>query len=77
MPSELDDPDRCIVVMKLEPQGLGNPLIFRVDEPNSWARIYEEIRMHFDNECFEESIVLTKSQMRIGDFVMLPEHQGW
>ena len=75
MANELSDPDMLIDIVKIEPAEMGNPIVFRI--PNDWGRIAEEIRMLMDEGVDGDSISVSRSKMRVGEFAMLPEHKGW
>jgi len=78
MTTSIRDPDEMIKVVHVMPsQASGGPLIMRTDEPHSWARILEEIQSHITEGEDGDSVEVSGHSMRLGDYVMLPEHQGW
>lgn len=73
----MKDPDDLIQVVKLEPNGLGNPMIFRLDTPVAWRKVFEELQCLLLNGEDGDRVSVTRERMRAGDLALLPAHQGW
>lgn len=71
------DPDDLIEVVKIEPAGLGYPMICRLDSPEWKASFADQVSTMIEGMEPGESITLTTDRMRVGDYELLGEHQGW
>lgn len=74
---DLHDPDELMQVVKVEPEDMGNPMIFRLDRKGVWDGIREAIQMLSENSEPGSRVIVTVDRMTRGDYAMLKEHQGW
>lgn len=69
--------EQMIEVIKVEPEGMGNPIVMRVDSPSSLDNSLQNVWCLLDFEEDGEKLMIWKERMTIGDYNALPEHEGW
>lgn len=74
--SGLDQLGSLIPVLKISPDGMGNPMVFRLDEKNSWGRVLEKLKALTESED-NLPVRITGGRMMLSEYLNLGEHQGW